>query len=169
MAVTGLDYIQDETTGFHFYINWKGPGSYNLNDDFLQGASASISSYGDTNDVRYIAKSGKLELAAVKNGVRGSFSFEGVYKDFQGNEVSSRTVEVSGEFAVIDDFNEFVGEVECKEAYSGPEFDIQFDSQCKAAFYYQCVGETELMNIACDTYSSFQDDNPGMADCPYCN
>lgn len=57
--------------------------------------------------------------------------------------------------------------------YNGPEFDIQVDSQCKAAFVYDCVGEIEARNASCDLYYEYGNavwTGPGsLPDCPYCN
>lgn len=53
--------------------------------------------------------------------------------------------------------------------YNGPEFDIQIDGQCKAAFIYQCVGNTEGVKAACEIYRNWQKHQPGIPNCPYCN
>ncbi|MGE0589506.1 MAG: hypothetical protein AB7O48_13095 [Cyclobacteriaceae bacterium] len=53
--------------------------------------------------------------------------------------------------------------------YQGPEFDIQVDSQCKAAYAYQCAGNTQGIAATCAIYNQFKADNPSIPDCPYCS
>lgn len=36
--------------------------------------------------------------------------------------------------------------------YNGPEFDIQVDSQCKAAYAYKCAGNQQGVDAACAIY-----------------
>lgn len=57
----------------------------------------------------------------------------------------------------------------CDESgYKGPEFDIQVDSQCKAAYYYKCVGNSDGVKAACAVYKQWQEDNSSIPNCPYC-
>lgn len=53
--------------------------------------------------------------------------------------------------------------------YNGPEFDIQVDSQCKAAYAYQCSGNAQGVAATCAIYKQFRDDNPSIPPCPYCS
>ena len=55
------------------------------------------------------------------------------------------------------------------ENYTGPEFDIQIDSQCKAAYYYECVGNEEGKDAACAIYKQWQSKDSSVPNCPYCN
>jgi hypothetical protein len=53
--------------------------------------------------------------------------------------------------------------------YAGPEFNTQFDSQCKAAYAYECAGNMEGVAAACAIYEQYQQQSNGqMPDCPYC-
>lgn len=53
--------------------------------------------------------------------------------------------------------------------YKGPEFDIQVDSQCKAAYYYKCSGNSDGVKAACAVYKQWQQDDSSIPNCPYCN
>lgn len=53
--------------------------------------------------------------------------------------------------------------------YNGPEFDIQIDGQCKAAFIYKCQGNEAGVRAACEIYRSWQQHQSGIPNCPYCN
>lgn len=53
--------------------------------------------------------------------------------------------------------------------YEGPEFDIQVDAQCKAAYIYECSGNQAGVDAACEIYRMWQAQNPNIPDCPYCN
>ncbi len=53
--------------------------------------------------------------------------------------------------------------------YDGPEFDIQVDSQCKAAYYYECIGNSQGVAAACAIYAQWKQDNPDIPSCPYCD
>lgn len=54
------------------------------------------------------------------------------------------------------------------ENYEGPEFNIQIDSQCKAAHVYTCSGNQDGVTVACALYKQYQDQDPSIPDCPYC-
>lgn len=54
------------------------------------------------------------------------------------------------------------------DGYKGPEFDIQVDSQCKAAYIYGCGGQKDGVKAACDIYQTFRDSDPSIPACPYC-
>jgi hypothetical protein len=57
----------------------------------------------------------------------------------------------------------------CDESgYKGPDFDIQVDSQCKAAYYYQCIGNNDGVKAACTIYKQWQADDSSIPNCPYC-
>ena len=49
--------------------------------------------------------------------------------------------------------------------YQGPEFDIQIDSQCKAAHIYSCSGSQQAVDATCAIYNSYS----SVPNCPYCN
>ena len=57
------------------------------------------------------------------------------------------------------------------EDYNGPDFNIQIDSYCKAAYAYDCAGQTSERDVYCDLYyevaSDFGYANPPT--CNYCN
>lgn len=53
--------------------------------------------------------------------------------------------------------------------YAGPEFDIQIDGQCKAAFAYKCEGNEQGLRAACEIYKSWQQHQSGIPNCPYCD
>lgn len=53
--------------------------------------------------------------------------------------------------------------------YNGPEFDIQVDSQCKAAYAYLCAGNQQGADAACAIYRQWQEDDSSIPDCPYCD
>lgn len=53
--------------------------------------------------------------------------------------------------------------------YKGPEFDIQFDSQCKAAYLYKCAGNQKGLEATCAIYKNYQKQDPSIPNCPYCN
>lgn len=53
--------------------------------------------------------------------------------------------------------------------YQGPEFDIQVDSQCKAAYAYQCAGNQQGVDAACAIYKQWQQQDSSIPNCPYCN
>ncbi len=59
------------------------------------------------------------------------------------------------------------------ENYNGPEFDIQVDAQCKAAYMYDCIGDYTARDASCDLYYQYGNDvwiGPGsLPECPYCN
>ena len=64
--------------------------------------------------------------------------------------------------------------VDCDIAnYDGPEFDIQVDSQCKAAYLYDCVGDTAARDAACHLYYEYGNavwtGSGSLPDCRYCN
>lgn len=61
------------------------------------------------------------------------------------------------------------GGVDCSGGYNGPEFDIQIDSQCQAAYAYACSGAQEGVDAACSLYKGFQSQDSSIPDCPYCN
>lgn len=50
-------------------------------------------------------------------------------------------------------------------SYNGPEFDIQIDAQCKAAYQYKCAGHQQGVDAACAIYNTYSNVPP----CPYCN
>lgn len=56
-----------------------------------------------------------------------------------------------------------------EDDYDGPEFDIQIDSQCKAAFVYRCSGADEAADVACQLYQVYRDQDSSIPVCPYCN
>jgi len=59
----------------------------------------------------------------------------------------------------------------CTE-YSGPEFDIQIDAQCQAAWAYLCAGyskDSDPVKTSCAIYKALQKDYPNAPNCPYCN
>lgn len=49
--------------------------------------------------------------------------------------------------------------------YNGPDFDIQIDAQCKAAYQYKCAGNQQGVDYCCAIYNSYENVPP----CPYCN
>ena len=53
--------------------------------------------------------------------------------------------------------------------YAGPEFDIQIDGQCKAAYAYKCAGNQTGVEAACSIYKDFQRQDSSIPNCPYCN
>jgi hypothetical protein len=57
--------------------------------------------------------------------------------------------------------------------YVGPEFNIQVDSQCKAAYAYDCAGMIDARDVACNQYYEYGNNvwtGPGaLPTCPYCN
>ena len=57
----------------------------------------------------------------------------------------------------------------CNGGYNGPTFDIQIDSQCQTAYAYTCAGSTEGVKAACAIYKGYQQSNPSIPNCPYCN
>lgn len=57
----------------------------------------------------------------------------------------------------------------CSSPYSGPTSDVQSSSFCKAAYNYKCAGDQQKVDANCAYYRQFQQDNPGLASCPYCN
>ncbi len=64
--------------------------------------------------------------------------------------------------------------VDCDEdGYAGPEFDFQIDSQCRAAYIYDCFGDIAGKNAACDIYYDYGQDvwvgSDPFPDCPYCD
>lgn len=65
-----------------------------------------------------------------------------------------------------DDDDEIAG---CSTGYQGPDFDIQIDSQCKAAYAYKCQGNDQGVRAACDVYRGWQQHQSGIPNCPYCN
>lgn len=69
-----------------------------------------------------------------------------------------------------DDDDDGNGTGSCDEnGYKGPEFDIQVDSQCKAAYFYECSGNAQGVAAACAVYKQWQQDDPSIPNCPYCN
>lgn len=66
------------------------------------------------------------------------------------------------------------GSVNCNIAdYDGPEFDIQVDAQCKAAYLYDCGGDIKARNAACKLYYDYGNEvwtgSGSLPKCPYCN
>lgn len=57
----------------------------------------------------------------------------------------------------------------CSEGYQGPQFDIQVDAFCKAAYAYQCDGNTQAVATNCQVYKDWQSQDSSIPDCPYCN
>lgn len=57
----------------------------------------------------------------------------------------------------------------CSTGYQGPDFDIQIDSQCKAAYAYRCQGNDAGVRAACEVYRGWQQHQSGIPNCPYCN
>ncbi len=61
------------------------------------------------------------------------------------------------------------GSGKCTASYAGPEFDIQVDSFCKAAWNYLCnANDANAAEANCQIYRQWQSDNPGIPSCPYC-
>lgn len=58
------------------------------------------------------------------------------------------------------------------EDYNGPEFDIQVDAQCKAAYIYDCVGDEDARDAACALYYQYGEEvwtgTGPLPECPYC-
>lgn len=52
--------------------------------------------------------------------------------------------------------------------YSGPNFDIQIDSQCKTAYAYDCSGNQDGVAAACAIYNQYREQDPTIPVCPYC-
>jgi hypothetical protein len=59
--------------------------------------------------------------------------------------------------------------INCSGGYQGPEFDIQIDSQCQAAFAYKCAGNTAGVTATCKIYNTYRQNDPKIPKCPYCN
>ncbi|MES2639381.1 MAG: hypothetical protein V4850_07845 [Myxococcota bacterium] len=60
------------------------------------------------------------------------------------------------------------GSDSCGAGYAGPEYDVQSDSFCKAAYNYRCSGSDDEADANCAIYNQMEADNPGMPSCPYC-
>ena len=59
----------------------------------------------------------------------------------------------------------------CSE-YGGPEFDIQFDAQCQAAWAYLCAGyskDSDPVKTSCAIYKALLQGSPSAPKCPYCD
>jgi hypothetical protein len=76
----------------------------------------------------------------------------------------------SGTLCTSSGGNSGTGSSDCSLSnYNGPEFDIQLDAQCKAAYVYDCQNNQQGVDAACANYESFQQQDPTIPDCPYCN
>ncbi len=57
--------------------------------------------------------------------------------------------------------------------YNGPDFNIQVDAQCKAAYYYDCIGNNEGRDASCTLYYDYGNSvwtgSGSLPTCPYCN
>lgn len=53
--------------------------------------------------------------------------------------------------------------------YEGPIFNTQIDSQCQLAYVYDCEGNQEGVEAACDVYRFWQEQDSSIPDCPYCD
>ncbi len=53
--------------------------------------------------------------------------------------------------------------------YEGPIFNTQIDSQCQLAYVYNCEGNQEGVDAACEVYRFWQEQDSSIPDCPYCD
>ncbi len=54
------------------------------------------------------------------------------------------------------------------EGYQSLGIDYQWESHCQAAYVYWCAGETDALEVQCDTYNSLAS-QLNLPDCPYCD
>jgi len=52
--------------------------------------------------------------------------------------------------------------------YNGPNVNIQAGAQCQYAYVYACAGYQPGVDVACELYRQWQQDNPSLPDCTYC-
>ena len=103
--------------------------------------------------LHYNAKNESWQLDEDDNGIPGTYGFWGD-RTGSGNGTPPANSGSGGS---------------CGESgYKGPEFDIQVDSQCKAAYYYQCIGNNDGVKAACAIYKQWQADDKSIPNCPYC-
>jgi hypothetical protein len=137
------------------YENWQGYTLYtceqNEESDMCEGSREHFwkdKSCSDLGYDYYNTNNKSYQIDAQNNGIPGPYGYWGD-GSASGGSGSGGSCDASG--------------------YKGPNFDIQVDSQCKTAYFYKCQGNTQGQNAACAVYKQWQQDDPSIPNCPYCN
>lgn len=141
------------------YENWQGYTLYtckeNEESDMCEGSKEHFwvdKSCANLGYTYFNSKNGNFQIDENNNGIPGPY---GEWGDGTASGGSGGSGSGGGSCDA--------------SGYNGPEFDIQVDSQCKTAYYYDCIGNQQGVNAACAVYKQWQDDDSSIPDCPYCN
>jgi hypothetical protein len=117
---------------------------------------------------------GKSSLASYNSWEECFDDTEAVLDNWKNNGTISRGPNAIGNSGSSGSGNNGGGSTSCNlDSYSGPTFDIQVTSFCKAAYAYDCAGNQEGVTASCNTYYQYGNSvwtgSGSLPRCKYCD